>query len=102
MDDGITVINVGTTIATTGTSASATIPTPIGAQSGSYPFWIRVSATAGAYVKLGKVAATATTSDIFVQPADAVILRVPSGYTKIAAIQDSGAGKVNVVPLEDA
>ena len=102
MDDGITVINAGTTISTSGTSASATIPAPIGAQSGNYPFWVRVTATAAAYVKIGKDAATATTNDILVQPADAIILRVPTGYTKIAAIQDTAGGKVNVVPLEDA
>ena len=102
MDDFITVINVGTTITTSGSSASATIPAPQGAQSVNYPFFVRVSATAAAYIKIGKTSATATTNDILVQPADAVILRIPAGYTKIAAIQDSAAGKVNVVPLEDA
>ena len=97
-DDYITVVAVGTTITTSGTSASATIPS---CQSGEYPRYVRVAATAACYVKLGTGAATATTSDILVQPADAVILHVPSGYTKIAAIQDSAAGKCNVVPLEN-
>ena len=102
MDDGYTIINTGTTITTGGASASATIPTPQGAQSGNYPFWIRVAATAACYVKLGKASATATANDILIQPADAAILRVPPGYTKIAAIQESAAGKCNISVIEEA
>jgi hypothetical protein len=95
----IAVNAVGTTITTSGTSASATIPNDA---SGNIPRYVRVSATAAAYVKIGVSSATATTNDILVQPADAIILEIPSGVTKIAAIQDSAAGKVNVVPLDNA
>jgi hypothetical protein len=99
MDDYITCTAVGTTITTSGTSASATIPNN---SAGEVPRFVRVSATAACYVKLGVSSATATTNDILVQPADAVILQVPSGVTKIAAIQDSAAGKCNVIPLENS
>ena len=98
MDDFITVTATGSTIATSATSTSVTIPA---ASSGEIPRYIRVSATAACYVKLGVSAATATANDILVQPADAVVLHVPSGVTKIAAIQDTAAGKCNVVPLEN-
>jgi hypothetical protein len=95
----ISVNSVGTTITTGAASASATIPSD---SAGNLPRYVRVSATAAAYVKLGVSAATATANDMLVQPADAVILHIPSGITKIAAIQDSVAGKVNVVPLDNA
>jgi aspartate/methionine/tyrosine aminotransferase len=98
MDDSITVVAVGTTITTGATSTSTTIPT---AQSGETPRYIRVSADTACFVKLGTAAATATANDILVQPGDAVILHVPGGYTKIAAIQSAAAGKCNVVPLEN-
>jgi hypothetical protein len=94
----IAVNSVGVTITTSGTSASATIPT---SSDGNPPRYVRVSSTAAAYVKLGTAAATATTNDMLIQPADAVILHIPGGVTKIAAIQDSAAGKVNVVPLDN-
>ena len=97
----ITVTVVGATITTSGTSASANIPVDA---SGDVPRYVRVSATAAAYVKVSTTAANAaaTTSDILVQPADAVILQIPKGVTKITAIQDSGPGKVNVVPLDNS
>lgn len=98
MDDYITVTAVGSTITTGAASASATIPTD---SAGNIPRYVRVSATAACYVKIGVSAATATANDILVQPADAVILAIPSGITKIAAIQDTAAGKCNVVPLEN-
>lgn len=98
MDDFITVTAAGTTLTTGAASTSATIPN---ASSGEIPRYIRVAATAACYVKLGVSAATATANDILVQPADAVILQVPQGVTKIAAIQDTAAGKCNIVPLEN-
>jgi hypothetical protein len=94
----ISVNAVGTTLTTSASSTSATIPND---SAGNIPRYVRVSATAAAYVKLGVSAATATGNDMLVQPADAVILHIPSGITKIAAIQDTAAGKVNVVPLDN-
>jgi hypothetical protein len=98
MDDFITVTNVGVTITTSGTSARQGIPT---ASSGEIPRYVRVAATAACYVKIGTSGVTATANDILVQPADAVVLHIPNGVTYIAAIQDSAAGKCNVVPLEN-
>lgn len=98
MDDFLTITAAGTTLTTGAASTSATIPN---ASSGEIPRYIRVASTTACYVKLGTTAATATSSDILVQPADAVILHVPQGVTKIAAIQDTAAGKCNVVPLEN-
>jgi len=98
MDDFITATATGATITTSGTSSSVTIPS---ASSGEIPRYVRVSATAACYVKLGATSATATANDILVQPADSVILHIPQGVTKIAAIQDAAAGKCNVVPLEN-
>lgn len=94
----ITAIATGTSITTGAASASATIPV---CQSGETPRYIRVSATAACYIKLGTGAATATSSDILIHPAECIILHVPGGYTKIAAIQDAAAGKCNVTPLEN-
>lgn len=101
MDDFITVVNAGTTITTGAASANAAVPN---AGDGTPARYVRVSATAACYVRLGKDnTVTASNTGILVQPADAVILMVPvqsSGTPYIAAIQESAAGKCNVVPLE--
>lgn len=94
----ITVTTAGTTITTSGTSASAAIPV---ASDGNRPRFIRVASRNEAYVKLGTSGVAATTNDILVQPADSVILAVPNGITHIAAIQGVSAGAVNIVPLEN-
>jgi len=94
----ITVVATGVSITTSATSASATIPF---CSSGEYPRYIRIAASAPACVRIGTTAATAVTTDMQVQPGDAVILQLPSGYTKIAAIQVSGAGVVQVSALEN-
>ncbi|MFZ6653794.1 hypothetical protein [Undibacterium sp. TJN19] len=100
MDGGYITISSQTTgvaIATTATSASASIPAM---SSGELPRFIRVAATAPACVRLGKTAATAVTTDLQVQPGDAVILSV-NGNDKIAAVQVASAGVVQVSPLEN-
>jgi hypothetical protein len=94
----MTVLKTGVNIATSGTSANAALPT---AQSGEIPRYVRVTATAAAHVKLGVAGVAATAADLMVQPGDAAVLVVPRGITTIAAIQDTAAGTVNVVPLED-
>jgi hypothetical protein len=43
----------------------------------------------------------AVAGDMMVQPGDAVVVHVPSGVTDIAALQVSGAGTVQVSPLEN-
>lgn len=97
-EGAISVNAVGTTLTSAVGSSSATIPND---SAGNLPRYVRVSATAAAYVKLGVAAATATTNDILVQPADSFILHIPSGITKIACIRDTADGKVNVVPLDN-
>jgi len=61
--------------------------------------YVRVSATANAHVRVGKTSATAVATDMLVTPNEAIILNV-TGSDVIAAIQDTAAGTVNVVPIE--
>ncbi|MFV3416134.1 hypothetical protein ACNFH8_28110 [Pseudomonas sp. NY15436] len=96
-EGAISVVVTGVSIATSGTSASANIPL---CQSGEIPKYIRIAATAPACVRLGNGTVTAVTTDLQVQPGDAVILAVHQ-LTKIAAIQVSAAGIVQVSPLEN-
>ena len=96
-EDSITIVSTGATIATAGTSARVAIPND---SSGAVPKYVRVSATAAAYVKIGGSSVTAAAGDVLVQPADAVILTV-GRQTHVAAIQVSAAGVVQISPLED-
>lgn len=96
-DDFITITAVGSTLAAGAASANAAIPN---AGDGNKPRYIRVASVAAAFVKLGIAGVAATSNDILVQPADAVILQVPLGVTHFACIQDTVAGKVNVTALE--
>lgn len=96
-EGAISVVATGVAIATSGTSASATLPN---CQSGEVPRYIRVAATAPACVRLGNGTVTAVTTDLQVQPGDAVILATHN-LTKIAAIQVAAAGVVQVSPLEN-
>ena len=94
----ITIVATGVQILTGVSSASATIPV---CSSGEYPRYIRIAASQPACVRIGTTAATATTNDMQVQPGDAVILQLPNGYTKIAAIQATVGGIVQISPLEN-
>jgi hypothetical protein len=94
----MTVVKTGVNIVTSGTSANSPLPT---AQSGEVPRYVRISATAAARVKLGIAGVTAVAADMLVQPGDAVRVVIPRGITHVAAIQDTAAGTVNIVPLED-
>jgi hypothetical protein len=96
----ITVTQTGITIATSGTSAptnGATIPLD---SAGNNPRYIRVCATVAACIRLGTGNITAITTDLQIQPGDAVVLST-NGATKIAAIQVAAAGVVQVSPLEN-
>lgn len=94
-----TIIATGVAITTSGTSASATIPND---SSGNKPSYVRIAATAAACVRLGSGSATAVTTDMQVQPGDSIIVNVPKGYDKVAAIQVASAGVVQVSPLENS
>ena len=91
------VFATGIAMASGAASTSATIPNM---SSGELPRYIRVAASQPACVRLGKTSATAVTTDLQVQPGDAVILAV-GGCDKIACIQVSVAGVVQVSPLEN-
>lgn len=96
--EALTITTTGANIATSAASTRVPIPT---AQSGEIPRYVRIIATAAAHVKLGTSTVNAVAADLMVQPADSVNLVVPRGITHIAAIQDTAAGTVNIVPLED-
>ena len=93
-----TVTKTGASVTTGAASTGSTIPT---ASSGEAPRYIRVAASAAAYFRIGVGAQTAVSTDLQVQPGDAVILHVPSGVTHFAALQVAGPGVVQVSPLEN-
>lgn len=97
-ENAITVTATGVVITTSGASASATLPLD---SAGTVPKYVRVTATAAATVRLGTGTPTAVTTDLLVQPGDAVILAT-SKYTAIAALQVTAAGVVQVSPMENA
>lgn len=90
-----TVVTDGKTLTASATSLTSTIPLNA---CGQVPRYIRVVATAQAYVKIGTASVVANGDDFLVQPADAVTLHVPTGVTHIAVY---GSGLVNINPLED-
>ncbi|MBV4459178.1 hypothetical protein KVG96_14555 [Pseudomonas sp. COR58] len=96
-EGAIQVVATGVNIATSGTSASSAIPN---AQSGELPRYIRITASTGAYVRIGNGTVTAVNTDMMVQPGDAVIIAV-SNLKNIAALQVTSAGVVQVSPLEN-
>lgn len=93
----IQVSKTGTLITTSGASASGSIPVDA---SGNRPNYVRVAATAAATVRYGTGAQTAVTTDMLVQPGDALLLNVTRCDT-IAALQVTAAGVVIVTPVED-
>lgn len=97
-ENAITVVATGKAQASGGASAGTTLPT---AQSGEIPRYIRVAATQPACFRLGWGSLpTAVTTDLQVQPGDAVILST-NGASHFAVIQVSAAGVVQVSPLEN-
>lgn len=94
----ITVVKTGSVTTTGAASAGTTIPT---AQSAEVPRYIRVAATAACTFRIGAGAQTAVTTDLLIQPGDAVVLAVPNGFTHYAAIQVTAAGVVQVSPMEN-
>lgn len=98
-DLAVVVTATGATITTAAGSASVNIPF---ASSGEVPRYIRIASTSAACVRMGPIAgATATLADTQIQPGDALIMAVPLGYTKIAAIMVSAAGSLQISPLEN-
>ncbi|RON17945.1 hypothetical protein BK660_21900 [Pseudomonas brassicacearum] len=104
-ENAITVTVTGATLTTSVASANATLPLD---SAGNVAKYVRVSASASAYVRLGNGTPVAIGTDLMVGPGDPVILAT-CGYTKIAAIWVaaagngvfSGAGVVQVSALEN-
>ena len=97
-EGAITVVKTGVSQASGAASAGTTLPT---CQSGEIPRYIRVAATAPACFRMGSGAQTAVATDLQVQPGDAAILHVPSGFTHFAVIQVSTGGFVQISALEN-
>jgi hypothetical protein len=93
----ISAFAVGSTVTTGAASANVVIPVN---SAGELPRYIRVAATTESYVKLGGASVAATANDVMVQPADCVIMAV-NGSLRIAYIQGTSSGKVNIIPLEN-
>jgi len=96
-DEAISVVKTGATIAFNATSANVAIPTD---SSGASPKYVRLSATANCYAKIGPSGVTAAAGDLLVQPAESVVLKVQH-LTHIAALQVSAGGTLQISPLED-
>lgn len=94
----VMIFATGVNITTGAASASSALPV---ASSGEIARYYRITATANAHVRMGIVGLTALATDAMVVPGESLILETPRGITHVAAIQDSAAGSVNVVPLED-
>lgn len=94
----VMITATGVNITTGAASASSALPN---ASSGEVARYYRFTCTANAHVRIGPVGLTALSTDAMVVPGESLILECPRSYTNVAAIQDSAAGTVNVVPLED-
>lgn len=92
----IAVSKTGLNIPTSGTSANGALPFDSG---GTTARFVRVAATAAAYVRIGSGAQTAINTDLLVQPGDAIVMST-NGCNNIGALQVTAAGIVVVTPLE--
>lgn len=94
----LTITATGAAVTFSGTSSQGTIPND---SSGVIARYIRVAATQACYFRLGLGTATATTTDILVQPADSVVLST-NGLNRFAALQVTAGGVVVVSPMENS
>lgn len=92
----IQILKTGVNIATSGVSAGAALATNT---SNGVARYVRVAATAAAYVRFGVGAQTAVNTDMLVQPGDAVLIDA-AGATHAAALQVASAGVVQISPVE--
>lgn len=92
LDINLTGVNLTTSAA----SVNSALPVNTAGVAARY---VRISATANARVRVGPVGSTALATDTLVMPGESVIMNC-QGATTVAAIQDTAAGVVNVVPIE--
>ena len=87
----------GANVASSGSSASVSIPND---SAGNAPKYMRLNATAAAWVRWGKGAQTAVAGDCMVQPGDSLIVTV-GGADTLACLQVSAGGTVGISALEN-
>ena len=91
------IITTGVNITTSGVSSGSALSVD---SSGAVPRYVRISVTAATYVRLGTGAQTAVSTDMLVNPNDAVIMAT-LGRTHVAGLQVTAAGVLQVSPVED-
>ena len=96
----LTVTATGVTLASGAVSTSTAIPN---ASTGLPPNYIRIAATQPSCIRIGVGPQSAATTDLQVQPGDAVTLQLPRGITTIACVAATAtAGIVQVSPIENS
>ena len=82
------------------TSSGATVASIPNLANGNAPNYVRVAASAPAFIKFGGASVACTTNDIFIPGYTSEVFLV-SGQTKFAVITSTGTASVNVVSLEN-
>lgn len=90
------ILKTGVSITTSGTSAGASLPTTL---NGAVAQYVRIAASAAAYVRLGTGAQTAVSTDMMVNPGEAIVVAT-GGCTHAAALQVAAAGVVQISPVD--
>ena len=93
---GIPVFSAGTSLQSSGVSVSAQIPAD---SAGMLPLFVRVTATAAGYFRLGQDGAPAAVGDLLIQPGDGLILKT-CGLSQFSFVSQSGASTVTVTPID--
>jgi hypothetical protein len=98
-NDFLQIVKTGVNITTAGTSANSPIPTD---SANTIPKYVRLSATAACYVKIGVGSGTAAVAgDMLINPADGVVVGTCGG-NYIAALQVTTGGILQVSPVENS
>ena len=92
----IKVTGSGASITTSASSSSVAIPLT---SSGTPARYALVTCTAAAYILPGNSSVSADATAIILQPNYKLKMNV-AGFTHLAALQVSAAGKVNIIPIE--
>jgi len=92
------ITNTGINLTTGVASVAGTLPNN---SAGVPAKFIRIAATAAAYVRIGVGAQTAVATDMMILPNSAGHIQATLGATHIAALQVSAAGTVQISPVED-
>ncbi len=94
--NAITVAATGTTVTSSGVSASMAIPN---AADGNRARFVRVQATGLAHVKPGGSDVACTVNDLMVSGSEALILSVKP-FTHIAYLEETVGAKLTITPVE--